>query len=156
MKTCKAITVGAVEMLLDAKRHCDFCLEPAGDSPYRKSLADSMAFGCVPIFFHPMTDNANEWLWGGWKEASRVYVERGDYLKPQSEGGIILSELIESCPPALLQRYKATIMRYARRFQVSLFDDVEPPYDAVHMMLERAAEYAESQQLRPKRGRHES
>ena len=47
-------------------------------------------------------------------------------------------------------------MSYARRFQVSLFDDVEPPYDAVHMMLERAAEYAESQQLRPKRGRHES
>ena len=59
---------------LQIKHDSDFCLEPQGDSPFRKSLADSIGMGCIPILFHPMTDNANALLWEGWKQASRVLI----------------------------------------------------------------------------------
>ena len=59
---------------LNVKQESDFCLEAAGDTPYRKSLADSIGMGCIPMLFHPMTDNANEVLWHDWKESARVLV----------------------------------------------------------------------------------
>jgi xyloglucan galactosyltransferase MUR3 len=31
----------------------DFCLEPPGDSPTRRSVFDAMLAGCIPVFFNP-------------------------------------------------------------------------------------------------------
>ena len=33
-----------------------FCLEPEGDSPFRKSLSDSIGFGCIPVLFSNLTE----------------------------------------------------------------------------------------------------
>ncbi|XP_074270355.1 xyloglucan-specific galacturonosyltransferase 1-like [Silene latifolia] len=33
----------------------EFCLQPAGDSPTRKSLFDSLVAGCIPVLFNPLT-----------------------------------------------------------------------------------------------------
>lgn len=126
------------------KRECDFCLEPAGDTPYRKSLADSIAFGCIPILFHPMTDNANGWLWDGWREAGRVLVPRDDFLA----GRITLRALLETLPSSLREHMKATVSTYARRFQVSLGDDPNGVGDEVHAIVTRAAEFAQEQEER--------
>ncbi|KAL8106847.1 hypothetical protein AgCh_023585 [Apium graveolens] len=33
----------------------EFCLQPLGDSPTRKSVFDSLISGCIPVFFGPFT-----------------------------------------------------------------------------------------------------
>ncbi|XP_047966484.1 xyloglucan-specific galacturonosyltransferase 1-like [Salvia hispanica] len=33
----------------------EFCLQPTGDSPTRKSVFDSLISGCIPVLFDPMT-----------------------------------------------------------------------------------------------------
>ncbi|EFJ05166.1 galactosyltransferase-like protein [Selaginella moellendorffii] len=33
----------------------DFCLQPVGDSPTRRSVFDSLLAGCIPVFFDPFT-----------------------------------------------------------------------------------------------------
>ncbi|XP_022135548.1 probable xyloglucan galactosyltransferase GT20 [Momordica charantia] len=33
----------------------EFCLQPPGDSPTRKSVFDSLVSGCIPVFFDPFT-----------------------------------------------------------------------------------------------------
>eukprot|EP00122_Pirum_gemmata_P019120 Pgem_evm1s17907 len=33
------------------KSNTIFCLEPGGDTPQRKSIIDSIAAGCIPVFF---------------------------------------------------------------------------------------------------------
>ena len=75
-----------------------------------------------------MTDHANDWLWADWKHSARVLVPRADFVT----GRILLSRLIETIPPPLLARFKATLSAHARRFQISLNDD---DGDQVHMML---------------------
>ena len=113
---------------LRLKQQSDFCLEPGGDTPYRKSLADSIGCGCIPLIFHVMTDNANEWLWEGWKEGARVLVPR----KPFLDGALTLERLVDTMPPRLLEQMKATLAANARRFTISLADD---PGDAVHALV---------------------
>lgn len=120
---------------LGAKHESDFCLEAGGDTPFRKSLADSIGMGCVPMLFHPMTDHANGLLWSKWKEAARVLVPRDAFLA----GRLTIRRLVDTCPPGLLALYKKTISTNARRFQISLIDD---PGDAVHMMLTGLTEIA--------------
>ena len=83
-----------------------------------------------------MTDNQAEWQWQGWKEASRVLVPRDAFLR----GELTLEGLIQTVPPPLVELMKRTLMKYARRFQISVEDDLEG--DLVHMMLTGAAEYA--------------
>ena len=118
------------------KLQSDFCLEPAGDTPFRKSLADSIASGCIPVLFHPMTDHANEWIWNGWKSAGRVLVPRAAYVA----GEISLHALLgTSLPRALLTKMKRVLSLNARKFTISLDDD---PDDQLHALLIGASRLA--------------
>ena len=36
---------------LALKQQSIFCLEPAGDTPSRKSIVDSITLGCIPVTF---------------------------------------------------------------------------------------------------------
>eukprot|EP00523_Entomoneis_sp_CCMP467_P016477 CAMPEP_0168773934 /NCGR_PEP_ID=MMETSP0725-20121227/4730_1 /TAXON_ID=265536 /ORGANISM="Amphiprora sp., Strain CCMP467" /LENGTH=142 /DNA_ID=CAMNT_0008823503 /DNA_START=161 /DNA_END=585 /DNA_ORIENTATION=+ len=47
---------------LDAK----FCLEPGGDTERRKSISDSIASGCIPVFFTNVTELNFPWMWQDW------------------------------------------------------------------------------------------
>uniref|UniRef100_A0A0A0KYJ7 Exostosin GT47 domain-containing protein n=1 Tax=Cucumis sativus TaxID=3659 RepID=A0A0A0KYJ7_CUCSA len=40
-----------IELFLES----EFCLQPPGDSPTRKSVFDSLISGCIPVFFDPFT-----------------------------------------------------------------------------------------------------
>ena len=124
--------------LLLAKREADFCLEPAGDSPFRKSLADSISLGCIPVLFHPMTDHANEWLWDDWKEAGRILVPRERYLRGEVD---LHRLLISSMPPPALAHMKHVLSSNARKFTISFHDD---PEDELHAILVGARRLAES------------
>ena len=114
---------------LTVKSQSIFCLEPAGDSPYRKSIADSISFGCIPVLFSDLTDDYAPWLWGDWKTRARVLVPREDYVA----GRMDLQTLLQSIPLQLLRIYQRTLQENARKFQYSLDDDQE---DGIRLLLD--------------------
>ena len=126
---------------LVVKSDTAFCLEPGGDSPWRKSLSDSIAFGCVPVLFSDETDDVAPWFWGDWKAAGRVLVDRDDFVS----GRVDLLGLLGSVPPGLLRLMRETLARHARRYQYSLRDD---PGDAVHALLEGVRDHSRSMERR--------
>ena len=52
--TCRALSTFG-DVIMEQKQHSVFCLEPEGDSPFRKSVYDSIVSGCIP----------GEWKRGG-------------------------------------------------------------------------------------------
>ena len=74
--TCRALARFArfTEDLMAEKQRAVFCLEPEGDSPFRKSVYDSIVSGCIP----------GECKWG-WGEAGGGIVGR---LEDTSAGGV--------------------------------------------------------------------
>ena len=126
------------------KYQSTFCLEPAGDSPFRRSTTDSIAFGCIPVFFSAPQEDAYNWLWSDWRRAASVRVNRTLYLA----GKIDLHRLLDSAPPELIMRMRQTLAQHARAFTMSLEDD---PGDEVHLLVHGAVEAAE--RLRAERSR---
>ena len=115
------------------KYRSTFCLEPAGDSPFRRSITDSIAFGCIPVFFSGPQEDAYDWLWAGWRRAASVRVNRTLFLA----GKIDLRRLLLSAPPELVALMRQTIAQNARAFTMSIEDD---PGDEVHLLLHGALE----------------
>mmetsp|Transcript_15181 Transcript_15181/g.33041 ORF Transcript_15181/g.33041 Transcript_15181/m.33041 type:complete len:446 (-) Transcript_15181:108-1445(-) len=114
---------------LSTKGRSVFCLEPAGDSPYRKSLSDSITYGCIPVLFSNLTNEVAPWHWEKWREAGRVLVPRDAF----TTGVIDLKVLLESIPSRLLTLMQATVRQNARGFQYSLEDD---DYDGIRITLD--------------------
>lgn len=112
------------------KGKATFCLEPGGDSPWRKSLGDSISFGCIPVLFHDYTDDVAPWSWGAWKNQARVLVPRDAFIT----GQIDLLKLLQSIPPKLLELMQYTLSRYAHQFQYSI--DEYYPDDGIRVTLD--------------------
>ena len=129
--------------LFGVRRLClaRFCLEPGGDSPYRRSFTDDLVLGCIPVIFGQLQDRVYPWLWNGWREASRVLIPRTLMV----ENKIDLFELLSSIPEELLHRMQETIARNACKFQMSLEDD---PGDEVHTLLHGAMEASKELEMR--------
>ena len=115
--------------LATAKAKAVFCLEPAGDSPWRKSLSDDITFGCIPVLFSELTDDVAPWFWKEWKARARVLVPREEFIA----GRIDLKKLLQSMPPQLLELMQTTLKEKARKFQYSVDDDKE---DGVRVILD--------------------
>lgn len=58
--------------LLALKARSLFCLEVAGDTPYRQSLTESLLAGCVPVLLSAEMEPSLGLFWHGWRNASRV------------------------------------------------------------------------------------
>lgn len=134
------------------KTRAVFCLEPVGDSPFRKSISDSIVLGCahshsratssirqiellpvclragIPVFFSALTDAVAPWFWDTWKTRGRVLVPRDAFLS----GALDLRELLEGIPPHFLSTMQRSLAANAKRFQFSLDDD---PGDALEVLL---------------------
>lgn len=52
---CKGGSCTRPKDIIDLFTGSEFCLQPAGDSPTRKSLFDSLISGCIPVLFDPFT-----------------------------------------------------------------------------------------------------
>ena len=120
---------------LPFKQKTIFCLEPAGDSPWRRSLSDSIAFGCIPVLFSEITDAVAPFSWGDWKTRARVIVPRDEFLS----GKIDLYELLSRIPDELLKVMQDTLSRYGKRFQYSLDDyDEDAVWATLHGLYNHA------------------
>jgi Exostosin family len=117
------------------KQESVFCLEPGGDSPWRKSLSDSITFGCIPVLFSEDSDDVSPWHWGHWKKQGRVLIDREAF----ANGEIDLYELLGSIPSDLLLLMQGTLERHAHQFQYSLHEDRN---DGFHLALEGMKQYS--------------
>ena len=123
------------ETSLLMKAQSTFCLEPSGDSPFRRSITDDVAFGCIPVFFCAAQREAYSMVWGHWKHSASVLVNRTAFLR----GEIDLHRLLSSVPAPLLELFRKTIAEHGRKFTISLEDD---PGDMVHALLTGAVRTA--------------
>jgi hypothetical protein len=113
----------------EVKKKSVFCLEPGGDSPYRKSLSDDLLSGCIPVIFSPYLKLVDPWHWD-FRNESSVYVDGVEYAKGNIDIFDILSKIAAS---AHLKRLQKNIAKHAHKFLYSV-DDY--PGDAVHVTLE--------------------
>ncbi|XP_059664084.1 xyloglucan-specific galacturonosyltransferase 1-like [Cornus florida] len=52
---CSSSGCDQPEMVIELFMESEFCLQPPGDSPTRKSVFDSLVSGCIPVLFDPFT-----------------------------------------------------------------------------------------------------
>lgn len=122
------------------KQHATFCLEPGGDSPYRKSLSDDITMGCIPVTFSPYLDMVDPWHWGHFRNQSRVYINPQDYLS----GKLNLFEHLESLvATGQAEEMQRAIGKHGHTFQYALSDY---PGDAVETLLKGAVGEAEDRE----------
>jgi len=95
-------------------RNSTFCLQPAGDSPSRKSIVDVIALGCIPVFFHPAQAKLYEINWDGW--SAYVSIPRREFLN----GGIDLHRHLAAIRKAEVQSMQDRLFKNAHKFQYQL------------------------------------
>ncbi|CAJ1927899.1 unnamed protein product [Sphenostylis stenocarpa] len=52
---CSSVKCDEAESVIKLFVESEFCLQPPGDSPTRKSVFDSLISGCIPVLFDPFT-----------------------------------------------------------------------------------------------------
>ncbi|KAL1515486.1 hypothetical protein AB1Y20_002110 [Prymnesium parvum] len=137
-RVCKEYTRDECRVLpfttdvLRLKRKAVFCLEPTGVFPQRKSIADSVALGCIPVLFNKMADEVvTSWIVpASLANLSRVLVPREAFLR----GEVDLRKLLMSVPTVQRSLMQKVAVLNARRFQMSV-DDM--PGDAMYTLLWR-------------------
>ncbi|KAH8044099.1 hypothetical protein JL722_14845 [Aureococcus anophagefferens] len=125
-----------------AKAKSVFCLEPLGDSPYRKSIWDSLSLGCIPVVFSLYSEITAPWHWGPWRNASRVYVPEARL----NDDAFDLVDHLRSIPEADVKAMQATIAHHARSIQIAV-DDV--PHDAFETLVRRLVAEVEAHEASP-------
>jgi hypothetical protein len=98
-------------------RNSTFCLEPAGDSPSRKSISDVIALGCIPVFFHPAQLKFYGINWDGW--SAFVSMPRQEF----ANGSIDLHQYLAAIPKDEVQRMQKSLYENAHKFQTQVSDN---------------------------------
>lgn len=78
-RLCRNISYSTQNFKLKAMTR--YCLEPAGDTPWRKSISDSIAMGCIPVTFSNVTADVAPWHWKFWRHEGQVHVPRLQFLQ---------------------------------------------------------------------------
>mmetsp|Transcript_5221 Transcript_5221/g.14645 ORF Transcript_5221/g.14645 Transcript_5221/m.14645 type:complete len:495 (+) Transcript_5221:121-1605(+) len=115
---------------IEKKLNTTFCLEPGGDTPDRKSISDSIASGCIPVFFNNVTGTGWGLFWGEWKAQAHVVVPREEWIRQEID---LYTLLHTTMPPDLLRIMQQTLRTYARQFQYSIDEDSN---DGIRVLLE--------------------
>ena len=127
-----------------------FCLQPGGDSPYRKSVFDAALAGCIPVVFSQQLARVAPWQRGNFPEHFVVLngaaVQRGEIDVMQFLAGMSQTKIAE------LRRNLAGV---APMLQYSIDDSVRN--DAFEALLRGALAVAtERERLRDRHARREA
>ena len=120
-----------LKSLVTLKQQATFCLEPGGDSPYRKSLSDSILAGCIPVIFSPYLQIVSAWHWSAFRNDSHVFIDPSKYER----GEIDLVATLRAIPPARVATMQRAIAEHAQSFHYALDDSHG---DAVEVLLKGA------------------
>ncbi|PIN14953.1 Acetylglucosaminyltransferase EXT1/exostosin 1 [Handroanthus impetiginosus] len=70
------------ESIIELFMSSEFCLQPPGDSPTRKSVFDSLVSGCIPVLFDPMTVYYQyPWHFQEDRDKYSVFIDKEDVRK---------------------------------------------------------------------------
>ena len=115
-------------------RAATFCLEPGGDSPYRKGFYDAMLTGCVPVVFGLYNARVAPWFV---PRNALVVVNETAYLG----GAFNVLDLLRAVPPARVAAMRAALRDGAQRLQYAATD---APGDAFETLLRGAFDAAKT------------
>ena len=132
--------------LEETTQRATFCLEPGGDSPYRKGFYDALATGCIPVVFSQYARAVAPHHWGSFRNASTVFVDEAAY----AAGDLDLFAFLRGIPGDAVAAMQRTIDAHAHRLMYAL-DDY--PHDAVENILVGAAHLARRREKRRAPGR---
>lgn len=116
-----------------------FCLQPGGDSPYRKGLYDSILAGCIPVVFGLYLTQVAPWHFWARHRNDIVVVNETKYL----QGEIDIFRDLMSISKFRIRRMQISIAQHAHRLQYALSDY---PDDAVDILLHGAWHMARSRE----------
>lgn len=114
------------------KSQSTFCMEPIGDSLGRKSISDSYANGCIPVFFGKGTPLSYDYLFSGWENDAYVLIDRVKFLK----GEVDVTKHLESIPKERIVQMQAAIKTNGHKL-LYRFKASEDKDDAVTMLLKK-------------------
>ena len=117
--------------MIREKSRSKFCLEPGGDNPCRKSIADSVATGCIPVFFDRAMAMSAYSLFPFWElNKTHILIDRMPFLRREVT---YLEQILLGVPPAQVADMQQHLRRHAHAFQYSYEDG--PAADAVVTIL---------------------
>jgi xyloglucan galactosyltransferase MUR3 len=121
---------GVLDRAYSAKRRATFCLEPPGFGPERKSMADALTLGCIPVLFEP---DEEPYLWpyqwnSSWKAKSRVLLDGEQVLS----GRVDVLQALRAIPNEQVARMQAAIAANVHAMHYG-YDDI--PGDAFDLAL---------------------
>jgi hypothetical protein len=83
-----------------------FCLQPQGDSPTRKSIFDSMLAGCIPVFFHPHSYSGYAWHLPKNQSEYSVFINE-EHIR---SGILSVESVLRKVPKKRIQEMRETIV----------------------------------------------
>lgn len=125
------------ESLERVKGRSIFCLEPMGDSPYRKSIWDSLAVGCIPVVFSLYAAITAPWHWGSWRNDSMIYIPENLLFESHFDLAAYLTSTVSN---ETILKMQQSIASNSHRIQYAI-DDL--PYDAYETLVRRAKREAD-------------
>lgn len=133
-----AATSDALVDAFQAKLSSIFCLEPPGFGEHRKSQADALTLGCIPVMFVPRADEGIWPLhWGGWRKDSRILLDMDSVLN----GSVDVKEVLEAIPAERVKQMQATIASNAHKIHYGALDTAD---DALELLLHALVDYAKN------------
>jgi hypothetical protein len=131
---CRAEKHFSTKSLL-AKRSAVFCLEPDGDSPWRKSYFDAITNGCIPVFFGPTTvEVTSPWHWAprAFRDNSRLVLSAAAFMN-----GSLNLESLQQVPAERIAEMQRAIATHGGRLHYAA-EDVPTGDDAFEILLKKA------------------
>jgi hypothetical protein len=112
----------------------EFCMQPVGDSPTRRSVFDSLIAGCIPVLFHPVTAYVqypwhlprNESSWSVYISEDEVKAGRANVVEflqriPSHERDTMRGNIIKNIIPGLLYSAPGSDVRpYKDAFDITI------------------------------------
>lgn len=126
--TCHLVEGGDDCSYTAVKAKSVFCLEPGGDSPWRKSLYESLVSGCLPIIFSVYNLHVSPMHWASFARNVSVLIDPNAFI----EGRVDLVQTIKSISPADIRAKQTLLSQHAHRLHYSI-DDY--PNDAFETMM---------------------
>ena len=141
-----SLTRNVVSTSMPMRRHAlklyanaTFCLQPAGDWPSRvPAMTDSLAAGCIPVFFHDVQLHIWPVHWGDWIADASVMLP----FQPIVDGTLDVMERLFAIPADAIERMQRTIRANYGRLVYTLDNNRKGAPDALDAALAVAAEYA--------------
>jgi hypothetical protein len=130
--TCSAIHAFRAVSATALKNSSVFCLEPEGDTPFRKSIYDSLISGCIPVLFSLTTEAVSPWHWGAFRADSRILMSPDDYLSK-----VVSLDDLRRIPADRIAHMQETIRRHAHKLHYA-FEDYPSGDDGFELLLKKA------------------